>query len=154
VKLEDWKVELPKSLGDFSIRQWEIASGYQYLELNFSDRTVHSPKDALLISIMKWRILVKACENKFMLSEGGTRTCGLCHNHFLDSCLNCPVANFTGRIYCKNTQLDQFVAGLNHKAFDVAKLAAESILNVLQTIWRNKYRTAIPNVVIPDFPQE
>jgi len=80
-------------------------------------------KEAVLMSIAKWRVLLTHANRNY--SDGGPLTCGLCIKYFLPStlidnhcqCLDCPVYKKTGRTTCKDTPYHKINGATNKKEY-------------------------------------
>lgn len=124
------------------------------LYLAYKGMPPKTEKDALLLSIEKWRLIGNHYESggKEILSDGGISTCGCCMLFFStgkDFCENCPIYNKTRKQYCYDTPYDGYAEIIDNyensdeeeRKFDVEEILkyAKAELKFLQDLYKELY---------------
>jgi hypothetical protein len=87
----------------------------QWQTLRYTGPKPTTKEEAFLISIAKWRMIVKQLREDWVINDtGSTHTCGLCIK-YLDTdeyrhrpCFHCPIFQKTGERWCDGTPIKQF----------------------------------------------
>jgi len=123
---------LPHDEFSIDIKYNDITAGHKSIGITLEIINSLKVDDPLLLSIKKWECIIYIIEtlidlNKYIdltinVNTSGRATCALCEKYFAgdECCENCPVANKSGKAFCKNTPHENaidIIKSLTHRYY-------------------------------------